>query len=364
MTTTQEIVPFSLAETMELGTVLARSGFFADSRDAAQAVVKVLAGKEMGFGPIAAMSGIHVIKGKVSIGANLMAAAVKRSGRYNYLVTTLDTNACVIDFFDGKTKIGTSSFTVEDAKAAGLLGNDNWTKHRRNMLFARAMSNGVKWFCPDVFGGAPVYDPEELGAVVDGETGEVVQAPQVTIENPGNGNSRRIAQRLAQPADDSIAYEHADAEFAALPSASAERQPAAPQPVPQPTKQSAPPRPWTAEMTIYALQQSAVVHERNGEGDKNGSFGALTGYLSQTYGDERRKAFLKAVFGVDSAANLKPAQRLALVGWSGIVKTGPDKSDPWAISADATTEFERIVPAPVVPAEPEPADVVEVPMFS
>ena len=28
------------------------------------------------------------------------------------------------------------------------------------MLFARAISNGVKWYCPDVFGG-PVYVPEE-----------------------------------------------------------------------------------------------------------------------------------------------------------------------------------------------------------
>ena len=29
------------------------------------------------------------------------------------------------------------------------------------MLFARAISNGVKWFTPDVFSG-PVYVPEEM----------------------------------------------------------------------------------------------------------------------------------------------------------------------------------------------------------
>ncbi|RDT44717.1 hypothetical protein DXF87_27490, partial [Enterobacter roggenkampii] len=37
-------------------------------------------------------------------------------------------------------------------------------KFPKNMLFARAMSNGVKWFTPDVFSG-PVYTPEELGGV-------------------------------------------------------------------------------------------------------------------------------------------------------------------------------------------------------
>jgi hypothetical protein len=41
------------------------------------------------------------------------------------------------------------------------------------MLFARAMSNGVRWYCPDVFSGAPTYTPEELGADVT-ESGDVI----------------------------------------------------------------------------------------------------------------------------------------------------------------------------------------------
>jgi hypothetical protein len=32
------------------------------------------------------------------------------------------------------------------------------------MLFARAISNGVKWYTPDVFSG-PVYTPEEFDVV-------------------------------------------------------------------------------------------------------------------------------------------------------------------------------------------------------
>ena len=50
---TEALVPYetrTLADTMRLGEVLARSGYFADSREAAQAVVKVLAGSELGFG--------------------------------------------------------------------------------------------------------------------------------------------------------------------------------------------------------------------------------------------------------------------------------------------------------------------------
>ena len=162
----------SLQDTMQLGDVLAKSGFFQDSRDAAQAIVKILAGRELGFGPVASMTGVNVIKGKVALSANLIAASVKRSGRYNYRVTQMTNDACAIDFYEGGEKIGTSEFTAADAKAAGLSG-DNWRKYPRNMLFARAMSNGAKWFCPDLSGG-PLYTPDELGAEVDGESGEMI----------------------------------------------------------------------------------------------------------------------------------------------------------------------------------------------
>lgn len=167
----------------DLGRILAQSGFFADAKDAGQAIVKVLAGRELGFGPIASMTGVYIVKGRVSLSANLLAAAIKRSGRYDYRVITNTAQAVEIVFYEvfgGKREeIGRSSFTAEDAKKAGL-GGDNWNKYPRNMLFARAISNGAKWYCPDVFGG-PVYTPDELGAIVDGETGEVIDAPMVDI---------------------------------------------------------------------------------------------------------------------------------------------------------------------------------------
>jgi recombinational DNA repair protein RecT len=53
---------------------------------------------------------------------------------------------------------------MKDAKAAGLDGKDVWKKYPRNMLFGRAMTNGCRWYCPDIFGGKSVYTPEELNA--------------------------------------------------------------------------------------------------------------------------------------------------------------------------------------------------------
>lgn len=160
---------------MRLGSLLAQSGYFTDSREAAQAVTKMMAGAELGFGPIASMTGINIIKGKVTLSANLIAAAIKRSGRYNYRVRKMTDSECEIVFYEGKEEIGVSTFTAKDAANAGLMG-ENWRKFPRNMLFARAISNGAKWYCPDLSGG-PLYTPDELGVVVDGETGEVIDAP-------------------------------------------------------------------------------------------------------------------------------------------------------------------------------------------
>lgn len=143
----------------DLGTVLHKSGFFADTRDEAQAMVKVLAGRELGFGPIASMNGLHIVKGKVTIGANLMSSAVKRSNKYNYRVLVLNDQECSIEFFEAGQSAGVSTFTLADAKKAGT---QNLDKFPRNMLFSRAMANGVRWFAPDTFDG-PVYTPEEMG---------------------------------------------------------------------------------------------------------------------------------------------------------------------------------------------------------
>ena len=176
-------------DVMTLGKVLASTGFFPDVRDQAQAVAKILAGQELGFGPIASLTGIYMQNGKFSYMANLIAAAIKKSGRYNFRVKTLTENECAIVFFEGTEECGVSTFTRKDAERAELMTGRNahsWKHYPKNMLFARAISNGARFYCPDVFGGVSIYTPEELGATVseegdvtvDAETGEIADEPK------------------------------------------------------------------------------------------------------------------------------------------------------------------------------------------
>jgi hypothetical protein len=197
---TGSITVNNMDDLARLGNMLAQSGYFADAKDAAQCGVKGLAGLEMGFGAFASMSGIHLISGRPAIGANLMAARVKASGRYDYRVRDLTPTACTIEFFQGSESIGVSTFTIEDARKAGT---KNLDKFARNMLFARAMSNGVRWFTPDVFLGATVYTPEELGATVD-EDGRVLDVQVRPHEDPFRRDEPAARPPLPQPAPEPV----------------------------------------------------------------------------------------------------------------------------------------------------------------
>lgn len=169
-----------LGDLINMGKMFAESGMFPDIKSAAQAVVKMQAGQEFGIPPFQSMNGIHIIQGKATVGSGLMAARVKASGKYDYKVVQQDDKICSIDFYQGKEKIGNSTFTIDDAKKAGTKNID---KFPRNMLFARAISNGVKWYTPDVFTG-PVYVPEEMEQVTEDVPHEEVTptpAPRKTL---------------------------------------------------------------------------------------------------------------------------------------------------------------------------------------
>jgi hypothetical protein len=72
------------------------------------------------------------------------------------------------------------------------------------MLFARAMSNGIRWFCPDVFSGNVTYTPEELGAEVDAE-GNVMDIPQTEPK----AEPEPIIEGVATPVNEESAPETA-----------------------------------------------------------------------------------------------------------------------------------------------------------
>lgn len=171
-------------ETQSLGDVFAKSGMFPDIKSQNQAIVKILAGRELGLPPLISMTKIYMVLGKVTIGAEIMAGLVKKSKEYDYKIKCLDNLKCEIEFAKGNEVLGNSIFTIEDAKKAGVFKTGGaWDKFPKNLLFARAMSNGCRFFCPHLISGA--YIPEELGIPIT-DTGETEVKPIKTVIEVNN----------------------------------------------------------------------------------------------------------------------------------------------------------------------------------
>ena len=148
------------------------------------AFMRIQFGAELGFGPMSSLANVHLIEQpgggvKPSPSAAMIAARLIATGN-GYSVVELSSEACELDFGAGPNgNPRMSRFTLEDAKTAGLrftsFGKNgkpgkptNWSKFPRNMLFARALTNGAKWYHPEMFGGA-VYTPDEISTGIAAE---------------------------------------------------------------------------------------------------------------------------------------------------------------------------------------------------
>lgn len=162
-------IPSDLAEVNQFAQLFITSGVFTDVKQVAAASVKILRGAELGITPFAAMQGLHIIQGQVTMSANLMATLIQRSRKYDYRVKILTDDECTIEYFVNlpsgeRQSLGESGWTRKDATRAGT---KNIEKFPRNMNFARAMANGFRFYTPELSCGMPAYVPEEFGAEVD-----------------------------------------------------------------------------------------------------------------------------------------------------------------------------------------------------
>ena len=204
-------------------TAMHASGYFGDVKSQAQAMVKVMAGAEIGLPPFASMSGIHIVNGKPTLGANLIATLVKNDPRYDYRVKRADNEACVLAWYEGGAAVGESSFTIQEANAAGLTNKQTWKAYASDMLFARALTRGARRYAPGIFGGAPIYTPDEMGVETD-EDGHIVQGEVINVTPPpaqparatGNGQQPQAQAATVDagpPSDAEVAISESNGNF-------------------------------------------------------------------------------------------------------------------------------------------------------
>ena len=152
---------------IRLANALAQSGFYKDIRDAAAGVVKLRIARELGLG-LRGISDVHIVEGKPTLSYQAILGMVRAytgplgTDRYSFKYLRRDEECVEIEWTINGEVIGTSKCDTDDAKRMGLSGRGTWQKYPRQMRTARAVTEGVNAFMPEVIGGS-IYTPEELG---------------------------------------------------------------------------------------------------------------------------------------------------------------------------------------------------------
>jgi hypothetical protein len=143
-----------------MGDALRRTGFLPTHiKDGVSFAAIVLMGRELGMGTMAACRKLQVIKGTVTERADSQLARFKSAGGKSQFKELSESKA-ILWLRHPNGDEHTETFTLDDAKRAGLASNDNYAKHPKAMLRSRAITAGLKSIGWE--GAVGIYDPDEI----------------------------------------------------------------------------------------------------------------------------------------------------------------------------------------------------------
>ena len=170
-----------------------------------KALVIMTAGRELGVPATYALRNIHVVKGKPVCSAELLLALVRRSyGPGAIRVAKTSNAACTVQYREqGWDGISEYTFTMDDARTAGVANSQTWKAYPAAMLRARCISAVVRFAFPECIAG--LYTPEEMGAeVMVSDDGSVVKVVESEVATASDEHPNLTAQMRRDPdlADD------------------------------------------------------------------------------------------------------------------------------------------------------------------
>ena len=156
------LTPQTLDEAMRFADLMAKSSIVPKDYQGnpGNILVAVQWGAEIGLAPLQSMQSIAVINGRPSIWGDAMLALVRASGLMEYIKEDPTDEGCKCTLKRRGEAEVTRSFSVEDAKKAGLWGKQGpWQTAPRRMMQMRARAFALRDVFTDVLRG--VYVAEE-----------------------------------------------------------------------------------------------------------------------------------------------------------------------------------------------------------
>lgn len=142
----------------------------------------ILMGRAVGVDPMVALQHVSIVQGRPVLSAELMRSLILSNGHQLRFPELTATRAVVEGRRRGDEDWTRVSFNMDEAKAAGLAGKDNWRKHPQEMLAARATSRLARLIFADCLGGLSYTADEMADVEAVAETGAAPAEPRRTAK--------------------------------------------------------------------------------------------------------------------------------------------------------------------------------------
>ncbi|MCQ9618348.1 hypothetical protein L1889_18075 [Paenalcaligenes niemegkensis] len=155
------LTPKSLDEAMRFAEVLATSSIVPKdfAGNPGNILVAIQWGLELGLQPMQAMQNIAVINGRPSLWGDAVIGIVRSSSACEYIYETDDGETATIRVKRRGEDEQTRTFSMEDAKKAGLSGKAGpWMQYPKRMRQMRARAFALRDVFPDVLRGMPIAE--------------------------------------------------------------------------------------------------------------------------------------------------------------------------------------------------------------
>jgi len=157
--------------------------------------------KSVGVDPLHALNGgMYFVKGRVEMSSMMMNTLIRQAGHSITKDKRSDDTVCILHGKRSDTNdTWVESFSLEDAKRAGVAGGMSWKAYPKDMLFARALSRLARQLFPDVIKGCYVKgEVQDDVAIENGNDNsyDVECIDKSKIETIGEGNAELLDEEL------------------------------------------------------------------------------------------------------------------------------------------------------------------------
>jgi len=161
----RQLEPTDSRSAYGLAKVVVGSRMFGAYGTPEAALLVIMAGREFGLGAMASLRSFHIVEGKPTMSAQAMMARCLEHPScktFRVLRSKCTHEIAVVEVQRREwSEPEIYTWTVEDAKRAGLASRPNWSKYPRDMLINRCIAEAARFTWPEVMAG--VYSPEDFG---------------------------------------------------------------------------------------------------------------------------------------------------------------------------------------------------------